>query len=195
MLQLILGGARSGKSRLAESRAQDWASRLNADLIYVATAGIEDDEMAQRIAQHKERRGEQWQLVEEPENLGQVLAHYRNLYPYPAADATSETPERHVCLLVDCLTLWISNCLHRGNWLEQRQALLEQITALAEQPSLVSVILVSNEVGSGVVPLGNLSRVFVDASGWLHQSLAQLCPQVTLVVAGLPMDLKSARYS
>lgn len=192
MLQLILGGARSGKSRLAESRALDWASRCGAELIYVATAGIGDPEMARRVAQHQERRGAQWHLIEEPENLAQVLAHYRTLCP---ARPQPEQPERQVCVLIDCLTLWISNCLHQGNWPAQQRAFIEQLTAMAEESSLVSVIMVSNEVGSGVVPLGELSRDFVDASGWLHQSLAQICPQVTLVVAGLPLELKGARRS
>lgn len=190
MLQLILGGARSGKSQLAEARALDWASRCGADLFYVATAGIEDEEMARRIAHHQERRGAQWQLLEAPENLGEIIARYRAHYP---VCTEPEQPEQHACLLVDCLTLWISNCLHKGTWLHQREQLLLQVKALAEKPSQVSLILVSNEVGSGVVPLGNLTRAFVDASGRLHQELAQICQQVTLVAAGLPLELKTPR--
>ena len=169
--QLILGGARSGKSRLAEQRARASGKRL----IYLATATAGDGQMAQRIATHQQRRDEQWQLVEEPLQLAQTLGRYNS---------------SEYCILVDCLTLWLSNCLHHNCWPQQREALLQTLPELHCQ-----LILVSNEVGSGIVPLGELSRQFADQSGFLHQALAGLCHRVTLTVAGLPLELKTAQPS
>lgn len=176
MRQLILGGARSGKSRLAEERALAWAEREGGDLLYLATAGVGDEEMARRVEAHRERRDSSWQTLEEPEDLAGAIARLKH---------------RRACVLVDCLTLWISNCLHTGQWEAQRGRLLEQVALLQTERSPLELILVSNEVGSGIVPLGELSRDFVDASGWLHQALAQHCEAVTLVVAGLPLALKN----
>jgi adenosylcobinamide kinase / adenosylcobinamide-phosphate guanylyltransferase len=166
-LELILGGARSGKSQLAESRAL----KSNRKLVYVATGSAGDEEMTARIRHHQTRRGPEWQLLETPLRLAECLL--------------KESAEDR-CLVVDCLTLWISNCMHRQCWPEQREALLKAATSVKGR-----VIFVSNEVGSGVVPLGELSREFVDASGFLHQQLAQVCNTVTLVVAGLPLELKN----
>ncbi len=166
--ELILGGARSGKSKLAEQRAID----SGLQLVYVATATAGDNEMSERIAHHQSRRDAQWLLVEEPLNLAAVLQQYCS-------------PK--YCVLIDCLTLWLSNCLHQHCWDEQRDALLNQITA-----SNCSIIFVSNETGMGITPMGELSRQFVDNSGFLHQTLAQHCDRVTLTVAGLPMQLKPA---
>ena len=164
--ELILGGARSGKSRLAEQRARAGGHRL----VYIATGTAGDVEMAERIRHHRARRGPEWRLVESPLRLAGTLADHQ------AGDR---------CLVVDCLTLWLSNCLHRGCWPEERDALLKTVPTLAGK-----VILVSNEVGSGIVPLGELSRRFADESGFLHQQLAEVCQRVTLVVAGLPLTLK-----
>lgn len=169
MKELILGGARSGKSRLAEERAR--ASGLQ--LVYIATGQAGDEEMMARIAHHRQRRGDQWLLVEEPFALAKVLE----------AQANSQT-----CVLVDCLTLWLSNCLlteQTGYWEQQRSLLLDVLPRLPGR-----IILVSNEVGMGVVPMGEISRRFVDESGWLHQRLAEICDRVTLTVAGLPHTLK-----
>lgn len=165
-LELILGGARSGKSRLAETRA------LNSGRtpVYVATGSAGDGEMAARIEHHRARRGPEWRLVETPLRL---------------ADSLLAECREDRCLVVDCLTLWLSNCLHQQCWPAERDALLKAAACLKGR-----VIFVSNEVGSGVVPLGELSREFVDASGFLHQQLAQVCRRVTLCVAGLPMELK-----
>lgn len=181
MKQLILGGARSGKSRLAEARALEWSDECpdtcseigRGELIYVATAKAGDDEMRQRIRAHQAGRDARWQLVEAPLKLAEVLDRLR---------------DRSACVLVDCLTLWISNALHEKCWPQERDQLLEVMRSLQDAP--LSVVLVSNEVGSGVVPMGQLSREFVDASGWLHQALVPLCDTVTLVVAGLPLTLK-----
>lgn len=164
--ELILGGARSGKSRLAEQRAEE----TGMSLLYLATATAGDGEMSERIRHHQERRKQQWALVEEPTALADVLSHHAQ------ADR---------CILVDCLTLWVSNCLHQNCWKQQRDALLAVVEDLPGH-----IVFVSNETGMGVVPMGELSRKFVDESGFFHQQLAALCDQVTLVVAGLPLILK-----
>ncbi len=167
--ELILGGARSGKSRLAERRAQ----QSGLQLVYVATGQAGDEEMAARIALHRQQRGEQWRLREEPVRLAEVLL----------AEAKDDT-----CILVDCLTLWLSNCLFSDEqdcWPRERQALLDCLAQLPGQ-----IIFVGNEVGMGVIPMGQVTREFVDENGWLQQALAELCQRVTLTVAGLPHSLK-----
>jgi adenosylcobinamide kinase/adenosylcobinamide-phosphate guanylyltransferase len=164
--ELILGGARSGKSTLAEQRAVSSA----LELVYVATATAGDAEMSQRIAHHQQRRGAQWTLVEEPVALADTLRQLQH-------------PAR--CVVVDCLTLWLSNCLHQQCWEQEKTQLLQVLPQLGGH-----IILVSNETGLGVVPMGELSRQFVDEAGFLHQQLASVCQQVTLVVAGLPLALK-----
>ena len=169
--ELILGGARSGKSALAEQRAL----ATGLELIYLATATAGDQEMSSRIGHHQQRRGAQWQLVEEPVALADALRRQQG-------------PQR--CIVVDCLTLWLSNCLHRNCWEQQRDSLLQTLPELAGH-----IVLVSNETGLGVVPLGELSRRFVDEAGFLHQQLAALCARVTLTVAGLPLALKSPQES
>ena len=166
MHQLVLGGARSGKSAYAEAQAA--ASRQR--LVYLATAEAGDAEMAQRIAHHRSGRDPGWLTVEEPLALAAQLAALN---------------EAHNHIVVDCLTLWLSNCLATGCWEQQREALLALLPEVR-----ATLYLVSNEVGSGVVPLGELSRRFVDESGRLHQQLATHCDRVTLVVAGLPLTLK-----
>lgn len=169
MKELILGGVRSGKSRLAEQRAL--ASGLH--VTYIATATTGDEEMRQRIQVHQLRRPSGWKLIEEPHALAAVLEAHAQ-------------PDR--CLVVDCLTLWLTNLLIDNNgagYATQREALL---TVLPHLPG--HIILVSNETGLGVVPLGELTRRFCDEAGWLHQALAGLCERVILTVAGLPLILK-----
>jgi adenosylcobinamide kinase / adenosylcobinamide-phosphate guanylyltransferase len=172
---LILGGARSGKSRYAEEQAKKVALANHQSLVYVATAGVKNDaEMTSRIVLHQQRRDSNWRLIEEPLHLAAILN-----------EATAQE-----CVLIDCLTLWLTNALMDGCWEEVKTALLESLNNTS-----ASVLFVSNEVGSGVVPMGELSRQFVDEAGCLHQELAKLCEQVTLVVAGLPLSLKtSASY-
>ena len=169
MLQLILGGARSGKSRLAEKLAAESGCAVT----YIATSQPLDGEMNERVRHHRERRPEHWALIEEPVELARVLRDNAR------ADA---------CLLVDCLTLWLTNLLmledlQRLN--AERDALLE---CLAELPG--EILFVSNETGMGVVPLGELTRSYDDEAGWLHQALAERCQRVVLTVAGLPLTLK-----
>lgn len=188
MKALILGGARSGKSQYAEQQALSQA-QLSQDktCVYLATGTAGDKEMAARIDHHQRRRGSQWLLVEEPINLAQALHNIDS--------------EDNI-IVIDCLTLWLSNCLlaseqNNNHDSSEKSINTHVITQQKEAfldilPSLRSdVFIVSNEVGSGVVPLGKLSRDFVDHSGWLHQALAKLCDTVTLVVAGLPLVLKN----
>ncbi len=169
MKELILGGMRSGKSRLAEQHAH----ATNLPVTYVATATAQDEEMRQRIAHHQASRPQHWQLVEEPLALAAALQRHA------AKDR---------CLLVDCLTLWLTNllCLEDESRLRQETAaLLEVLPALPGQ-----LILVSNETGMGVVPLGELTRRYCDEAGRLHQAVAARCDQVIMTVAGLPLILK-----
>jgi len=170
MRTLILGGARSGKSALAERLAA-----AHDAVLYIATAAAGDDEMAARILHHRARRPAHWKLREAPLQLADALR----------AEAHSAR-----CLLVDCLTLWLSNLLCREDealFTTQRAALL---AAVADLPG--ELILVSNEVGQGVVPLGALTRRFVDEAGRLHQELAARCERVVFTVAGLPQLLKGS---
>ncbi|CAN7614223.1 bifunctional adenosylcobinamide kinase/adenosylcobinamide-phosphate guanylyltransferase [Pseudomonas solani] len=169
MAELILGGARSGKSRLAERLATESGLAVT----YIATSQPLDGEMSQRVASHRARRPDHWGLVEEPVELARVLREH-------AAPGT--------CLLVDCLTLWLTNLLmleDEARLVAERDALL---ACIGELPG--RVLLVSNETGLGVVPLGELTRRYVDEAGWLHQALAERCTRVTFTVAGLPMLLK-----
>ncbi len=169
MKTLILGGVRSGKSRLAEQLAR----QSGLPVTYLATALAGDREMEARIEQHQARRPAEWELVEEP---------------YRLADALRRHAEPGRCLLVECLTLWLTNLLldpDPARFEEEREALL---TALPELPG--TLILVGNETNMGVIPLGELSRRFCDESGRLHQELAQGCERVLLTVAGLPLTLK-----
>ncbi len=169
MLELILGGARSGKSRLAERLA----AGCGLAVTYIATSQALDGEMSARIQHHRRRRPADWGLVEEPLELARALRD-------------NAAPGR--CLLVDCLTLWLTNLLMLDDDTRlamQRDAFLE---ALAELPG--RIILVSNETGLGVVPLGELTRRYVDEAGWLHQAVAERAERVLFTVAGLPMLLK-----
>jgi adenosylcobinamide kinase/adenosylcobinamide-phosphate guanylyltransferase len=169
MLQLILGGARSGKSRLAEKLAADTGLAVT----YIATSQPLDGEMNERVAHHRARRPAEWGLIEEPVQLARVL---------------QENARADRCLLVDCLTLWMTNLLmldDAGRLTREREALLD---CLAQLPG--EIVFVSNETGMGVVPLGELTRRYVDEAGWLHQALAEGCQRVVLTVAGLPLTLK-----
>ncbi|VXC40296.1 Bifunctional adenosylcobalamin biosynthesis protein CobP [Pseudomonas sp. 8Z] len=169
MLELILGGARSGKSRLAEKLA----SESGLEVVYIATSQPLDGEMNARIGQHRARRPAHWGLVEEPLELARVLR---------------EQAAMGRCLLVDCLTLWLTNLLmldDAARLAAEREALLGCVDQLPGR-----IVLVSNETGLGVVPLGELTRRYVDEAGWLHQALAERSQRVVFTVAGLPMYLK-----
>ncbi len=163
---LVLGGARSGKSLYAEGLV---AAQGRA--VYVATAEARDAEMAERIRRHRERRGAAWQTVEEPLELAAAIR-----------DNPSGKP-----LLVECLTLWLSNIMEAGRDVDaEGRALVEALGGL-EAP----VVLVSNEVGLGIVPDNAAARAFADAAGRLNQAVAAAADRVVFVAAGLPMVLKN----
>ena len=167
---LILGGVRSGKSRLAERLARE----SGREIVYVATAQARDDaEMRERIESHRARRPAHWRTVEAPLRL---------------ADALHAHDGANHCLLVDCLTLWLTNLLCADDPTQlarERDALIEALPTLQ-----ADVVLVANETSLGVVPLGELTRRFLDEAGVLHQRVAAQCARVLLTVAGLPLTLK-----
>ena len=166
-LALVLGGARSGKSRFAEGLL----ARHAPPWLYVATAEAGDAEMVTRIAAHKARRGTDWMTREAPRDLAGALA---------------EQADRPA--LVDCLTLWLSNLMLADAAIDAEIARLEQALEQARAP----VVLVANEVGSGIVPDNALARRFRDLQGQLNQRLAARADRVVLVVAGLPLFVKGA---
>ncbi len=182
--ELILGGQKSGKSRRAEMRAGQWlAASPSHQAVLIATAQPWDDEMRLRIARHQTDRAERvpgLRTVEEPLQLAQAIGQH-------SAPAT--------LLVVDCLTLWLTNLLMPVDC-ERKQpvALMEQaqttmlIEAISRAPG--PVVLVGNEIGLGVIPLGREVRAFVDALGLLNQRVAAQCERVTLMAAGLPLTLK-----
>lgn len=169
---LVIGGIRSGKTGLAEQRAL----AAGNEVVYIATATAGDDEMARRIRRHKQQRPDHWQLVEEPLHLGQVLSGY--------ACGPGESP----MLLVDCMSLWLSNLLFSDPSLFQpeRAAFLEAVEAYPGP-----LVIVSNEVGLGTIGMDPLTRRFADELGWLNQALARRCDEVMMAVAGLPLTLKA----
>jgi len=168
MKEFILGGARSGKSAFAQRQAM--ASSLQ--VLYVATAQAGDAEMVERIARHRAERPANWGLVEEP------LALAATLRAHAAANR---------CLLVDCLTLWLSNLLAAGDdrLTVEINALLDTLLTLPGH-----ILLVSNEVGQGIVPANPLARRFRDEAGRLHQKIADQCDRAIFIMAGLPLILK-----
>lgn len=167
-LSLVLGGARSGKSRYAEALVAD----LPPPWIYVATGRAGDEEMRRRIAAHRARRNRSWRTVEAPVALGEVL------------DAAGAAP-----VLVDCLTLWLTNLLLGEHEIEAAVRALEEALDRRAGPT----VLVGNEVGLGIVPENALARRFRDEAGLLHQRLAARADHVVLVAAGLPLVLKESR--
>ncbi len=169
---LVLGGARSGKSRHAEALTM---AAGPAPWVYIATAEAGDDEMRARIAHHRERRGAGWHTIEAPLDLCGALSG--------AADAGSS-------VLVDCLTLWLANLMAAGRDLEAEQAALVDTLVTVSQTR--PVVLVSNEVGLGIVPDNALARAFRDAAGRLNQAVAAACDHAVFMAAGLPMVLKTA---
>jgi adenosylcobinamide kinase/adenosylcobinamide-phosphate guanylyltransferase len=179
---LVLGGARSGKSAYAERLAAE----SGKDVIYIATATGGDEEMAARIARHRAGRPPEWITVEEPLALGNQLLRW-------------SSPDR--IIIVDCLTLWLSNLLFSGGqtypevgditlpalFHEQHDMLASALTKCASD-----IVLVSNEVGLGIMPMGAISRCFMDEQGRLNQSVAAICDRAVFIAAGLPLVLKGA---
>lgn len=170
---LILGGARSGKSAYAEQLATD----AGLSVTYIATAQVYDAEFEKRIQHHQQRRPSDWQLIESPHYLAKTLM-----------DAAGDNR----CLIVDCLTLWLAQWICKdcnppqdSSWLQEREQLLDVLPTLPG-----TIILVSNEVGMGIVPLGEINRQFQDEQGHLNQAVAKLVTQVNFIAAGLPIKLK-----
>ena len=169
---LITGGARSGKSSYAEKIAIE----SHQDVVYIATANTHDEEMQERVERHRNQRPKHWTTIEEPIVLARVLKKY----------SLSDN-----VILVDCLTMWITNLL-----MKQDDRLFEsEIQKLHKTLETFSgmVIFVTNEVGMGIIPLGELSRRFVDESGRLHQQLASKIDNVLLMVAGLALEVKGKK--
>jgi adenosylcobinamide kinase/adenosylcobinamide-phosphate guanylyltransferase len=171
-LTLVLGGARSGKSRYAQGAAETRAEAGSVTPTLVATATAGDAEMAGRIARHQAERGAHWRTLEVPLALAETLAGF----------------SRDDVVVIDCLTLWLANSLadERGH----AARLAAVVPALTACPA--RLWLVSNEVGWGIVPDNALARRFRDEAGWLHQKIAEAADEVLLIVAGLPMTLKAA---
>ncbi|VAV99325.1 Adenosylcobinamide kinase / Adenosylcobinamide-phosphate guanylyltransferase [hydrothermal vent metagenome] len=164
---LLLGGARSGKSRLGEELALE----SGLDPVYIATAEARDGEMQARIRRHQQQRGEGWQTIEEPLFLTKTIRQ-------------EAAPER--ILLVDCLTLWLSNLIEQDRDVAGAGGELCAALAATRGP----VILISNEVGQGIVPANALARHFRDEAGRLNQKIAAAVSDVSLIVAGLSLPLK-----
>jgi len=166
----ITGGARSGKSRLAESLAEGFGTPL----CYIATGEARDEEMAVRIAAHRARRGNGWQTVEEPIRLMEALK---------AAEG------RFQAVLVDCVTLWLTNLLLSHEYADRALAEVQALAALLPELT-IPIVLVSNEVGMGIVPDNSLARSFRDLAGTANQTLAAAADEVYVTFSGIPLKLK-----
>jgi adenosylcobinamide kinase/adenosylcobinamide-phosphate guanylyltransferase len=173
MIELVLGGACSGKSRYAEKRVIESGKKV----IYIATAQAGDAEMQLRIEHHRQNRPQHWITVEEPIKL---------------ADVINQHSEENSCLLVECLTLWLTNILFDNQGQVQLTVFEREVHALHNVLASFTgqIILVSNEVGLGVVAMEKMTRRFVDEAGLLHQQIASVSDKVVLVTAGLPLVLK-----
>lgn len=188
MRMLLIGGARSGKSALALR----WSNERSANVCTLVTGTESDPEMAARIAAHRRERPAHWRVREEPVHLGRVL---REEGAAPTVPAAKSLQSPCALLLVDCLTLWISNCLWPPDrdvdgtdysaWYRERGDFLDALSACTSD-----IIIVTNEVGTGIVPDTAAGRVFRDEQGWLNQAVAAVCDEVFLVTAGLPLCLK-----
>ena len=167
---LITGGARSGKSRLAEQLAEGYGAPLG----YIATATSGDGEMAERIARHQARRGKEWQTIEEPHDLSGAISRNAPLYR---------------ALLVDCVTLWLTNLLLMHH---DPEPVLGYVNSLTETITGLNtpLVLVTNEVGMGIVPENRLAREFRDLAGMANQLLAEIADEVYVTYCGLPLRLK-----
>jgi len=172
LLTLVLGGARSGKSRYAEQCARNSGKQV----VYIATATVTDEEMRDRIERHRKQRCIGWSTVEEPIYLANAIQSF----------------SENSFILIDCLTLWLSNIMFDSKG-DLREAVFEgQATALLKVLDKTDneILMVSNEIGSGVVAVDKNTRRFVDEAGLLNQKISQLADRVVLITAGLPLVLK-----
>lgn len=174
-LIFVTGGARSGKSQFA----QNFAHSLPGRKVYIATAEPRDEEMAERITAHRKARPPDWDTVEEPRHLGKAINDCASTYDV---------------LLVDCLTLWISNLL-TNNSLEEKE-INSELENLVENCKTVSarVIIVSNELGMGIVPMDRLTRLYRDIAGRANQAIASAADEVFLLVSGIPLKIKQKQH-
>lgn len=173
MIYFITGGASSGKSAYAESLVTELSQDAHKTVFYLATSTNNDEAMQAKVEKHQQRRPDDWQLIEEPLLL---------------ADQLNQINKANHIVLIDCMTLYLTNWLFGEtpkNWLEEQQNFLTALNHF-----LGDVIVVSNEIGSGVIPMGQLTRDFVEAAGSLNQEIASLADKATLVVSGLPLALK-----
>lgn len=170
----ILGGVRCGKSAYGEQLAEQIAMESGRKKIYLATCEALDEEINERIKTHKQRRGDDWQLFEETVNIADIVIAKTN---------------QDAVILVDCLTLWLSNLLHYNLDIEAYSMAL--CTAL--QTTKAKVIVVSNEVGQGITPDNALARKFIDYAGTLHQQIAKLADKVVFVTSGIPTIIKGEK--
>lgn len=168
-IYLVTGGARSGKSALAERLVERLARQSDGQAVYIATAQAYDDEMTQRIGLHRARRDAGWRTIEEPRELARTLS-----------DSDGQGVR-----LVDCLTLWLAN-------MEGRADVGHLCTVLAAQKN--PVVLVTNELGQGIVPDNALARRFRDDHGWMNQAVAEIATEVWMAVSGLPLRLKPQEH-
>ena len=172
-IHLILGGARSGKSAFAEKLATE----SDLPVTYIATAQVYDNEFGQRVEHHKTRRPAHWRTIEQAFNLGKVLVD------------NAKTSE---CVIIDCLTLWLAQCIcpdcNRPEQLSWQEERADFLAAIAQAQG--TILMVSNEVGMGIVPLGEINRQFQDEQGRLNQAVAGLADKVSFIAAGLPITLK-----
>jgi len=191
MRTLLIGGARSGKSALALR----WSNERASNVCTLVTGTESDPEMAARIAAHRRERPAHWRVREEPIYIGRALREETGSATQLPTSAPPSSPGTNSLVLVDCLTLWISNCLWPPDaatadadyevWRRERTAFLDALSACKSD-----VIIVTNEVGTGIVPNNAASRVFRDEQGWLNQAVAAVCDEVFFVTAGLPLRLK-----
>lgn len=172
-ITLVLGGARSGKSSYAEKLAME----SGLPVTYIATAQVYDNEFKARVQHHKDRRPASWALVEEPHRIAQTL---------------SRLAQPNQCLIVDCLTVWLAQWIcadcnppKDSSWQQEHEAFLKLLPTFSG-----TIILVSNEVGMGIVPLGEINRQFQDQQGRLNQAVAEIANSVVFIAAGLPLKLK-----
>lgn len=196
MIVTVTGGARSGKSSFAER----WCMKHAKSGTYVATAQAFDDEMRERIALHQLQRTEsgfQWHTAEEPLQLVKLLEALDNITMFSDESMSNDESIKPSIVLVDCLTLWLSNVLitseHKP---DVDELVMSEIDALVEAASNYSgdLVMVTNEVGSGIVPEYPLGRKYRDLAGILNRRIAQVSDQVFLVTAGIPIELKSREY-
>lgn len=177
---LVMGGARSGKSRHAEDRGRTAAAAGRAVTV-IATARVGDDEMRERVERHRAERPADWHTVEAPLGLGKAIA---------AADRPGSL------VIVDCLTLWLTNLIapmpgsEVADFSSEREALLAVLCAARGE-----IVLIGNEIGQGVMPMNRLTRRFVDEAGWLHQAIGRQADEVVMMVAGYPLWAKGTARS